>query len=285
MNSYTSSMNILTLSCILSAAVMEVGCVAASEDPAGDAPAGGAPVGEATQAFTNYGALTRNLQAITDPGIVAAPSTSFTCFLSGTFGQFPEDDRFTGGARSGVQFSPTEWRLFSEDVTGLERIGTHVVCLPTTANRITPHFWHTGLNAVQLGPVQGNRVCGLTSVSTINGSDFTSSSDEVKVFTSGGFWWLGGSGNAAGSAGCVDMTNNFTQVGVWRAGTVTKLNLTQAPDSGGNPLGVQCFLQGVQGAFTTNSYSNGIGVSFDPGLLQWSLNVSTGKTGTAVCIQ
>jgi hypothetical protein len=47
----------------------------------------------------------------------------------------------------------------------------------------------------------------------------------------------------------------------------------------------QCLLTEVGGNLRVNDWNNGSFIDFNPGLLQWEMNVSAGKRAETICLQ
>ncbi len=101
--------------------------------------------------------------------------------------------------------------------------------------------WTAPAPASPLGSTTG-RVCFLTRIQ----GRFDSAADSVRVFTSGGSWYVGGSGGTSARAGCARLPAGDT-FGVeveWKAGQRLPTNL-------GTTTGRVCFLSRVGGAFNS----------------------------------
>lgn len=104
--------------------------------------------------------------------------------------------------------------------------------------------WAAGALATPLGSTS-NRVCFLIRIQ----GTFNSGADSVHVFTSGGSWYIGGSGAGTGaSAGCADRLSTTSISGEysWTAGQALPTNL-------GSTTGRVCYLTRVGGAFNSGA--------------------------------
>jgi hypothetical protein len=124
-----------------------------------------------------------------------------------------------------------------------------------------------------LGPADG-RVCYLTQLTNITGSNFRSLSDEIKVYSDGTTWWLHGSGRASGAARCADITSFHGGNGGTNSGSPHTL--------GGSVAGKTCWLSAVGGDFRSTDQFNGVFIN-NLGSAGWSLTVSPGKKASAGC--
>jgi hypothetical protein len=215
------------------------------------------------------------------------PDTDRSCFLTGVNGnlsssygaQQPSGTLYTG-ASSRVFRSGGRWTIEAFTGSGFEKIKTGAMCVNITAGRIGPFGWAGGA-AKKIGPATAKRRCFLTEVSNgemyYNDTNFTDINDRVQVWSDGTSWWIGGNGNAAGAAMCVDVTEDLGEWN-WANGTTNLAYNDQNP-------GTQCFLTGVRGVFRTNSYSNGVNIGYNAGLNQYTISASSGKRGWARCIK
>jgi hypothetical protein len=208
------------------------------------------------------------------------------CFLSRIAGT-------AGGGTMGSEAYMTEengmWYVTMRPKGG--SIEVNVICLPTSPTMtdlwmVGSSHWFPGQPPKLLPAVNGpNTVCGLTGVA--GGTGFKSTNDSVKVYQSNGSWYISGTGNAYGTAICASVTS---QDGNWwwvnpPAGS-NQILLTNAPNTGTNPLGTQCFLTGVSGNFTAKLGAANDRVSVDYSAQDgWRLNVGTGKGGWVTCIR
>ncbi|APR79034.1 Hypothetical protein A7982_04381 [Minicystis rosea] len=166
-----------------------------------------------------------------------------------------------------------------------------VVCLPTATNQVLPSAattWSKGQPAKIIASAAQfpNRVCGLSSVSNSMYSSqngWESSGDSVQVWSDGTNWWIGGQGSAQGTATCVDKTSGGGLLGLVSNASTPIVN---SIDHGTRPLGTQCFLSRVGGAFTHGGSTNdGLYVTFDAGSNWWNLEADNGKTAGVTCLQ
>jgi hypothetical protein len=219
-----------------------------------------------------------------------------TCFLSGVGGVLKSEDGVIGNPNDPYSSAYAEvyrggghWWLLTGGYVSQIKVKATAICLPTVANRTVIQAWSGGQPAVDLGSASTYRICGLTGVvNTALGyydNNWQASTDSVQVWQSGDRWYLGGTGHAQGSAVCVDTTYSGYWYWEWVAGSGTGTwNLLQQIDHGTSPLGTQCFLTGVTGAFQTNAWSNGVFINYDPGSTWWSFTASPQKGGWMMCV-
>jgi hypothetical protein len=157
-----------------------------------------------------------------------------------------------------------------------------VVCVPYTTNRTAPVYWKTGMPAQKLGDIANypNRQCGLINIGYTTYTDatlFAESTDSVQVFQGPDGWYLGGTGNAAGGARCVDIPGTVTD---WWYEAGTGVGTYRMDDAYYYDT---CFLTGVQGNFRNPSWNDEVWVSQD-GMAHWQMSLDNGKIGMATCI-
>jgi hypothetical protein len=163
------------------------------------------------------------------------------------------------------------------------------MCVPTT-HRTATVYWSTGMAKQKLAAYgdSNNWACFLQGVQGSLVGSFASQSDTVQVYHDTQNWYIGGTGNAEGWGACVSATS-FGNIGtiINNGSSTYTWNMTQAPDTGTNPLGMQCMLTGLGGAFTNDdtSQSSGIKTQYTPATETWSLIVGPGLTGYVNCVQ
>ncbi|XXX82381.1 hypothetical protein WMF30_26860 [Sorangium sp. So ce134] len=283
------------LSCMLPVLLMGIGCVAATGEQAGDELVDDELVGTAEQAFGGYWGWSRETVGHSTPDLDLASAADMTCFLSGVAGNLESQIGSPSGTRTawaGVYIYDGRWHLTTVGNEVDAKVKATTLCVPSIANRTASVSWKSGEAAKVLAPVTANRRCGLETVLNSSNSHFDTrwhaAGDSVSVWNDGTNWYIGGTGNAEGKGRCVDASPG-TGTGVWTyiapsSGTATH-NLVQAIDNGTNPLGTQCFLTGVGGSFLTDSWTDGVFVTYDPGSTWWKVTVSNGKTAHVMCIQ
>ncbi|WP_438036928.1 hypothetical protein [Sorangium sp. So ce204] len=278
------------LSCMLPVLLMGISCVAATGEQAGDELVDDELVGTAEQAFSGYWGWSRATEGHDLLSWDLASNADMTCFLSGVAGNLKSDGPGFFTAQAGVlnHDHNGRWLLSTRGEDDDTKVKATTLCVPSIANRTTEVDWSSGEAAKVLAPVTANRRCGLTQVMNYGIDEWQASGDSVQVWNDGTNWYLGGTGNAIGWANCVDVSPG-TGIGGWTliapsSGTATH-NLVQAIDHGTSPLGTQCFLTGVGGRFRTNSWDDGVFVTYDPGTHWWKVTVSNGKTAHVMCIQ
>jgi len=213
-----------------------------------------------------------------------------SCFLAGVGGNIQSVYGAAQGA--GVLYTIAKVGIYTENDhlhleastgSGTEKLHGRAMCLNTTSGRTSTYEYnsHFASSATQMKPDDGSYVCFLRRILNTefyyNDVDFGSSTDEVLIFSLGGYWYLGGSGNVHAEAQCIKVQQNLGEWN-WTGGTI---NLAQ---NDLNP-GTQCFLTGYKGTLRTNDYDNGAFISYDSGLLQYNLTVSSGKRAWARCVK
>jgi hypothetical protein len=282
--------NLCGLSLALPMALAAMGCAIAPAD--GSEPKAEA-IGTAEAAYSGYWNYTWNVSSASslDLGV----DTGKSCFLAGITGNLTSYaglETVTQGTfvnvdiRNGHYFLDISPSADGVSVAG-QMIGATVICLPTIGHRTTPvtHAgWSSSTAPTLIAPATAGRRCFLTGVENV--SDFSDahqafgeSTDSLQVFQSSGNWYLGGTGIAAGSAGCVDVDGSNSG---WEYIAPTKGTITEkmAAASGG----VQCLLTGIGGDFQADSWSDGVTITEQESLLQWNMTVSNGKTGWSNCV-
>jgi hypothetical protein len=212
---------------------------------------------------------------------------NMTCFLSGVAGNLsssygaptPQGSLYTG-ASSRVYRSGGRWYIEAFTGSGTEKIKTSAMCVNIVAGRTATFGWAGG-PATKMLPVAPGRRCFLTAVSNsemyYDDDDFTVLTDEVRVWSDGLNWYIGGNGNAQGAASCIDVSSDLGEWN-WANGT------TNIAYNDMNP-GTQCFLTGVRGRFRSNDWGNGVNINYNAGLNQYTLSASSGKRAWARCIK
>jgi hypothetical protein len=274
-----------------------VGCVA---DDGTDSTEQGDPKPDPEQKTSGYGLWgwqqTTNLPTSHNYHTIGSTSGQ-TCFLSGLLGTMqsaygapePPNTLYTTAAAGFIGGDDSTYQLeaFSGQ-TGLA-IGMRGVCTDTVASRTKLYYYDSSANegAVKMAPTTNPKtgkltICGLVEVyqsgSLTAPQSFASVDDELRVIDGGdGYWYLGGSGNVAGDAQCIDVSARTTSDYSIDGGTI---NLSSGADK-------QCFLTGLKGVWQSNDLSSGVTIAYDAGLLQWTMTATdTGKQrGYARCLE
>jgi hypothetical protein len=289
MNAHMIMNRLCKLSLMLPVLLLGVGCVGATDEHGDDDE----QVGAAQEAFSTYGSWSWGTAG---HSTAAAPigSDPQTCFLSGVAGNLRSYYGAPGGytaAYAEVYRSGSNWYINTYGPDTNSKVGATAICLPTSTNRTATVGWSTGYPAQVLAPVTANRRCGLMGVGNTevyyNDNQWQSATDSVYIWNDGTNWYIGGTGHAQGYGGCVDVSSTS---GTWNwtwapTGGTSTLNLLQKVDGGTNPLGTQCFLTGVGGAFQSDDWNNGVFINYDAGSQWWSMTVSNNKTGKVTCVQ
>lgn len=289
------------LSLVLTAALMGFGCVV-SPDQIGDETDGNEPVLEVQQAFNGYWSYSWQVHdQITAPADLGLVEDK-TCFLTGVDGNF--ESQYSVGSPGPwpapidvpphveVYKSGGHWKLNAVATNSTHAVKVTAMCVPWIGGTGLPaKSWSTGLPPQVLGAAVPGRRCFLQGISNFHDdwdhstipstrATWSSSSDSVQVWNDGTNWVIGGTGQAEGSAACIDVTAGFGSW-TWIAGTGTSTqNLVQHSDST-----VQCFLTGVGGRFRTTSYSDGVNIGYVIGTTQWTSTQNDGKTAWSSCVQ
>ncbi|MFI5302830.1 MAG: hypothetical protein ACHREM_32475 [Polyangiales bacterium] len=291
MNRMSNWLKAGSLSLAMPLVVSALGCAVA---PAGDeTQKSGESVGATTEAFGGYWVYTQNVYSATslDLGV----DTNKSCFLAGVSGNLSSWaglETVTQGTyiavdrRNGHYFLDISPSADGASVAGIE-VGAKAICLPTVTNRTAPVFHIEGYsNAAPtlLAPATKGRQCFLTGIqNTYNFSDpkqaFQHAGDSLRVYQSGGNWYLTATGVAAGYAACVDVNGAYNPW-EWIAPSSGTINEPLASTSGG----VQCLLSGIGGNFQQgNSWADGVDIGLKSSA-QWQMTVSNGKTGWSTCV-
>ncbi len=282
------------------AAVSLAGCVADGGDSGDGADQAADTKPDPVQKTAGYGIWgwqqTTNLPTSHNYHTIGSTSGQ-TCFLSGLLGTMqsaygspePPNTLYTTAAAGFIGGDDSTYQLeaFSGQ-TGLA-IGMRGVCTDTVASRTKLYYYDSSANegAVKMAPTTNPKtgkltICGLVEVyqsgSLTAPQSFASVGDELRVIDGGdGYWYLGGSGNVAGDAQCIDVSARTTSDYSVDGGTI---NLSSGADK-------QCFLTGLKGVWQSNDLSSGVTIAYDAGLLQWTMTATDpGKQrGYARCLE
>jgi hypothetical protein len=262
--------------------------------PSTDGHQGSEPTRQTSAAFSYYGVWGHGTVGVQDPAndFVIPESGNQTCFLTGVSGVLTTDP--AGNSVAEVVQLSDGWHMVTTAPPG-DILEITAVCLPTSLNQTERTSWGPGYQPTTLAPITANRVCGLVGVWAEDSSSWTSSDcqdvgcgDRIDIWQSGGNWVLGGAGDAAGWAMCVDVD---ATVGAWDAYSYPSntWSLLSAPNGGA--FGTQCFLTGLGGRFRNNNdWNNGVFVNYGSGWWgsfdgQWSLHLDGPKDAVVYCVQ
>jgi hypothetical protein len=226
---------------------------------------------------------------------MGSPSNK-TCFLAGLTGTMVSGDEGTVGtelytsAYAGVLDdgwgAAADYDIVAYPGVSGEKLGARAVCAATTAGQSDVYYYDAteGGPAVKMAPTDSPlTICGLTAVAqpTFNfdptgNLDFNAIGDELHIFASDGYWYLGGAGNAAGYAQCIQVSARSDE---WT------VNNSSVDLSSG--AGRECFLTGLKGIWQTSDFGNGVWIDYDADLLQWTLTGTGGgyKRAWARCMR
>ncbi|MCW5831578.1 MAG: hypothetical protein KIS78_03890 [Labilithrix sp.] len=247
-------------------------------------------VGSTTQAFS-WGTLTRLNRSHNLPTsanrVDLGTSTGVTCFLAGVGGNLSSSGGAPGTvpghtlyttANVDVYTADGRWWLQVRSGTGHgARLSGVAMCVNSIAGQTAEKSWSGG-SRVELATATSARRCYLTRVSNqdpyYTDNNFSASTDEVRVWSDGAKWWIGGSGNAHGSARCINVNGSYNYGGL--VGNATM-------ELGYNGGDVQCALTSVGGRFRTNSYDSGVFITYNAGLGRYYMSSTSGKSVTGQC--
>jgi hypothetical protein len=214
-----------------------------------------------------------------------------SCFLAGVAGNIESEygapepaGVLYGFAAAGVYTDSGHLMLEAFTAAGWEKLHARAMCFNTTAGRSGVYTYDSDSDssATKMAADDGSHVCFLRRIVNTQwyyaDTDFSSSSDEILIFSAGGYWYLGGTGNVHAEAQCIKVQQNLGEWSWVGGGTI---DLAQ---NDLNP-GTQCFLTGYRGKLRDNDYDNGAFIWYDNGLLQWKLTVSSGKKAWARCVK
>jgi hypothetical protein len=174
------------------------------------------------------------------------------------------------------------------------QISVQVMCIRGTALWPSVTLWGASSHELADLTQDPNVRCGLIGVGGYY-DNFENSEDGVSVTIQNKKWVFNATGLGSGTALCVDTTpNTDLSEWTWRPGpsNPTSITLLDAPASGSSPLGTQCFLTGVGGAFTNESSTVSVDYTtlalplmFGGTVLDsWSLHADRGLTASATCV-
>ena len=275
------SMGILLLALGSTACVAEYGDETAAD--AQSSEEGDLQVGEATNAFGSiyfWGAV-QNTEGSWDLG----PKSSNFAFLQGVSGDLaaPEHSAYVNIYDSGPnvfwQHRPNPGRWLGSQVGLIS---------PYSSKTAVEWAWSQGTttNTLLTNKVAGTKHrCMLTSVHNLGPSDwegqpnhnaFGAVGDALEIYETSTQWKIRATGNAAGRARCIKVTQLLSAAS-WAWGGADKVI-----EMGTNQAGMQCYLTGIGGSFRTSDTNNGVKVYLRSDN-KWALKVSAGKFGAAEC--
>lgn len=238
--------------------------------------------------FWSWGRDT-NLPTATNT-ITINPTSQASCFLSGIGGDLisvegaeePSGTLYTYGD-AGVAIDGGNYTLTAFAGEPGVTLEAQAMCTSDTAGRSAQYTYFSAYDssATRMVADDGHHACFLQELydneEYYDSGTFASSTDEISIFSTGGYFYLGGTGDVAASAQCIEI-NSFRGEWNWTNGT---LNLATNDE---NP-GTQCFLTGFLGSLRdSDNYTDGAFINYNSGLLQYSLTVSSGKRAWAECI-
>ena len=252
------------------------GCAAqADDDEAADED-----IGTQSQAFSGIYGADWGVYSPSWLNIDGAATATHSCFLTGIFGNL---DSHNDPVRVGMRTGSPNWLLDVRPDSGNPLRG-QAACVKSIANRTPEVNFYSGQGAQKLGdggPAFPARRCFLTNIRSrvpygAEPNDFASSNDRLRVFQNSitKDWYIGGTGNASGTARCIDVTEDLGGVNYYGPGTYDVME---------HVAGRRCFLTEVGGAFTANDFNNGVSVYVDNDSLRWKLKVSAGKFAAVQC--
>ena len=208
-------------------------------------------------------------------------ATGRSCFLAGVAGSLFASSSWTEGgsfystASVRVSEEAGSWYLRVKGGSSSSQLWGAAMCVNSRAGLTDEVSWQGGDNIAMSSSIlqPASRRCYLTGVwSNGNRDDFDTSSDSVRTKTnSAGRWVIGGTGNARGTARCINVNGSYNEG--W-----TNSQLYMGPLDG-----VQCALTGVQGRFRTDSNSAGGYMSYDETARRWYLNGTAGRLFHGQC--
>lgn len=231
----------------------------------------------------DFTAIGRWKVTVTQPGDYDFGSSSGrSCFLTGVYGNLASQTGWYGVA-SVENTVQGRWILTLRPVPG-NYLGVDVACVTSGPPSISKEYnpASSGSNAaLVLANVAPGRRCFITSVSNDDSpyQNFAQASDLLEVYTWGGKWWIGGNGNVAGRARCID---GLVDEGSWAIGsTAWPLREVLKWDE----PGMQCFLTAIGGRLRAQSFTSGGSVGLNAGTHKWELNTSANVTAGTNCVK
>jgi len=207
-------------------------------------------------------------------------SATQTCFLSGVLGNLHDRASSIGEASVSVRPNASGHYILSVHPTAGKPLRVFTRCVALTAGRTKEVDWNSSMHAASVvAQVIPNRHCFLTSISSRGG--FGNATDHVKIRSNGFYYYLDGSGEVSATAQCLDFAGADPEAS-WQAGNPgTRHDALTGP----GPFGKSCFLTTVAGMFASNSYSDGVYVSYDSTDKRFYMNTTNGKLARSICVK
>jgi len=272
-----SMISVLSSLVLLGCGVEDEGSTEPSAEESADAA--DVALGSTTQAVTWSGSTysCTGGACYTDLGL----SANRTCFLGGIYGSLHE------AGVSIFRYADGHYKLRIGTPDG-QKLSATAICISGATNLIQK-YWSGGDAATAIGgTVTSTRRCFLTQIeNNVVNRGFDNTGDYARVWKdSVGNWFLGGSlsGGATSTAGavCIDVPSDRGTWGiVANAGAGNTVAFDVAEDTGG----VVCGLTKLGGNFTTNSFSDGLGLDYNAGTHFWNVKAINGKQATIHCVR
>lgn len=277
-DTFRVSMGILLLALGSTACVAEYGDDAADESGEDDLQ-----VGEAPQAFGDvyfWGAV-QSTEGAWDLG----PKSSNFPFIQGVSGDLAAPTHsasvtiWDSGPNAFWKHRPNPGRWLGSQVGLIS---------PYASKTAEQYVWRQGgtTNSPIMTKVAGvKHRCMLTGVINEGPSDwegqpnhngFGAVGDAIEINETSTQWKIRATGNAAGSARCIRVTQLLSAAS-WAWGSTDKVI-----PMGANQPGMQCYLTGIGGSFRSSDTNNGVKVYLRNDDT-WALKVSANKFGAAEC--
>lgn len=131
---------------------------------------------------------------------------------------------------------------------------------------------------VKLAPKTSDSFCFLTKVFNYTDDKFANANDRLEITSDANWWYLGGQGRVSGAARCATLTGFQMHGGNGGSGGASG----STRSLGDHVSGKACWLVSVGGSFRSDTQTNGVFIkhSVTDG---WSIDISAGKWGTAMC--
>ncbi|WP_437896427.1 hypothetical protein [Sorangium sp. So ce124] len=211
-----------------------------------------------------------------------------TCFLAGVWGKLGASSQ----ASVRVQRSGGDWILDVDAASG-QNLGANAVCVNTAENRTGQYTWTWGPGdglPTSMGFGTSSRRCFLTQVISDGAFRFNNwITDYARVRKdASGEWFLEGVSTtgvdtpvtATVKAICVDVPQNY---GAWQwlAGNNHRID----PLASNSVGGVACGMTGLGGPFTSNTWTDGVWLEYNPTTLDWEQHTVNNKTAWSQCVR
>jgi hypothetical protein len=234
------------------------------------------PIDSESAAFSGNSIHSQTQQGIGTTTTDIGSDNGHTCFLAGIAGNL---NGAHYGSIAGVYRSEGRWKLRTSIYSGADsttRIRVKASCVNSAAGLLQNYSWFGGSRQL-IGPATAARRCFLTEVSAGHGG-FGTLDDEVRVFSDGANWYIGGTGDAGGRASCIDVAEDK---GLW--GWFDATNAPLAYNDGAP--GTQCFLTGVRGHLRLNSVLDGPNINYNAGSGQYTMTTGPLNGAVAQCVE